>query len=65
VSGDVLSRQLAAVAFAVVSGQIRLTAAQREAIADLNAAAALADRHEKELRAPNNVKPNPDGKTPA
>ena len=38
---DVLSQQLRQLGFAVVTGQHRLTDEQRQAIADLNAAAAV------------------------
>lgn len=39
---DVLSSQLGQLAFAIVTGQHRLTDEQRQAIADLNAACAIA-----------------------
>lgn len=39
---DLLSKQLGQLAFAIVTGQHRLTAEQRQAIADLNAACAIA-----------------------
>lgn len=42
---DLLSNQLSQLAFAVVTGQLRLTPGQRAAIADLNAAAACAGGH--------------------
>ncbi len=38
---DLLARQLGQLAFAVITGQCRLTIEQREAVADLCAAAAI------------------------
>lgn len=52
---DLLSSQLRQLAFAVVTGQHRLTPAQRDAIADLNAAAAVVDRADAEALTPPNV----------
>ena len=40
-TADLLARQLGQLAFAVITGQCRLTTEQRQAIADLNAASAI------------------------
>lgn len=40
-TADLLARQLGQLAFAVITGQCRLTVEQREAVADLCAAAAI------------------------
>ncbi len=43
---DLLASQLGQLAFAVITGQCRLTAEQRGSLADLNAAAALINQAE-------------------
>lgn len=47
--GDLLACQLRALAFGIVSGGHRLTPAQADALADLNAAAAHVERGDSPL----------------